>query len=399
MNNERNPIEVLGLSSGAKLISVYSELPLSTASVWFRAGARFDPHGKEGLAHFFEHLLMTKTQKYPDKQQLLSAMSREGMRYNATTTYETASYYYEQPDDKTYSALDFLVEGLNTSLITEDDVHREKEVILDEMSRRDNNPMRYIARLNHAALWPQASLGRSLLGTQESLNGVALADVLKFKNDYYQSDNAAFLLIGNHDQTKTVDAIEHSYRSSNKKALPLAPEDLGVPRLITVDYRPLNQVTVAVNFRTVAERSHADAVTLDFIASYYMANPWIAQLNQKMRLESNLTYWVNGSSINFYDTGFVNFVFSTTPDKCNKALGTVFQEIEKLKAGKITRDDFEGCKALARASFLRKSITPYDLMEWYGWQAKLGEKIYSPEEYLAEIMAIAPEDIQRIAHK
>ena len=161
----------------------------------------------------------------------------------------------------------------------------------------------------------------------------------------------------------------------------------------------MNQVLTAINFRTTAEKNHGDAVALDLAASYYIANTWVSQLIKKMRLESDLTYWVNGNSITYSDTGFVTFVFSTAPEKYNAALRVVLQEIDRLKSGDISKEDFEGSKAIARASFLRNSLNPRDVLEWYGWQGLVGERIYSLEEYLTDMTALTPGDIQQVTQK
>lgn len=390
---------MINLSSGAKFVSIQNNLPLSTVSAWFRAGSRRDPVGKEGLAHFFEHLLMTKTQKYPDRQQLLRAIAREGIRYNATTARDGVWYYYEQPVEKTGIALNFLVDGLNNSVLLKEDMEREKGIILDELSRRDTNPTNFLSHLSHAALWPNASLGRSNLGTTKSLGRIILDDLFSFQGDYYNSDNLIFVVAGKHDADKVKNMIEKFYEGRPQKSPRQLPEEFGLPETVKIDYRSMNQVMTAVNFRTTAEKNHRDVVALDLTASYYLANTWVSQLVKKMRLESDLTYWANGNSINYSDTGFATFVFSIVPEKCNTALEIVFKEVDRLKNGDISKKDFEGSKALARASFLRKSLSLQDVLGWYGWQGLVGKKIYSIEKYLTDMMALTPENIQRVSQK
>jgi len=399
MSSKNNGVEIANLTSGAKFISVQNDLPLSTVSVWFRAGSRRDPAGKEGLAHFFEHLLITKTQKYPDRQQLLRAVAREGMRYNATTARDGVWYYYEQPTEKTDKALDFLIEGLNSSFFLKEDVEREKGTILDELSRRDSNPASFLNHFSHTALWPSASLGRSNLGTAESLKRITFDDLQSFYKDHYNSDNVVFVVVGKHNAREAKDVIERNYGRRSQGSPRQLPERLGLPETVKVDHRPMNQVLTAINFRTTAEKNHGDAVALDLAASYYIANTWVSQLIKKMRLESDLTYWVNGNSITYSDTGFVTFVFSTAPEKYNAALRVVLQEIDRLKSGDISKEDFEGSKAIARASFLRNSLNPRDVLEWYGWQGLVGERIYSLEEYLTDMTALTPGDIQQVTQK
>jgi len=391
-------IEQHNLQSGARLINIKTNMPISIISAWFRAGSCFDPVGKEGLAHFFEHLLMSRTKRYPTQTELTLAISREGINRNATTYADCACYYYKQSVDKTLLALDFLLDGLNSTPVLEDDIAAEYVIIADERIRKYNNPMRYLSSLSQIGLWPGKSLGRPLLGTEQTLQSITLDDFLKFKENYYQPCNAVFVAVSNEDPKKIIEKIERGYIATGKTFTKKRSEYLQKPSVVTLDQRTMNQVAVAINFRTAPLRDEAMPI-LDLVASYYFTNSWISQLVRKMRLERDFSYWVNGGSNGYFDTGFVNINYSTEPQKLCKSIEIVFEEINKLKNGDIRTADLDGAKALARLAYLTNTMNPYDIMMWYGRQGVLCDKVCSINDYLAAMLAVTPTDIQRVARK
>lgn len=123
--------EVFKLRSGAKLVYVsLPHMPVACASVWFRAGARFDPKGKEGLAHFFEHLLTVRTKKYQSKSERFTALAEKGIEDNARTTFETACYYQFNTNKTLLDSVGFLLDGISQSIIDDEDVENEKTPFL-----------------------------------------------------------------------------------------------------------------------------------------------------------------------------------------------------------------------------------------------------------------------------
>ncbi len=75
------------------------------------------------------------------------------------------------------------------------------------------------------------------------------------------------------------------------------------------------------------------------------------------------------------------------------------REIDRLKSGELSQEDFDGAKILARADFLRETINSQNIIWRYGWQAVTGEKIYSIEEHMRSLMNVTADDVCRVAKK
>jgi len=105
----KEKVTIKYLSSGARLVHVSSEQPISVVSAWVHGGSRFDPIGKEGLSHFFEHLLMKRTDAKQDRTSHTQMLERYGIDAFAYTNSETAYFYQTQTNNQTIQSLSFLI--------------------------------------------------------------------------------------------------------------------------------------------------------------------------------------------------------------------------------------------------------------------------------------------------
>lgn len=400
---KNHKIERVRLDSGAMLFNIIvPDLPLSMVSSWYKAGARFDPLGKEGLAHFFEHLLTIRTKKYPDRKNRLRALESKGIFSNAFTTKEAAYYYHIQLPHEIYDSLKFLIDGMDNTIFSANDIRKEKDVIINEYSINKNDPERFIWQLSMQGLYPSSDMGRNLFGDEKSIKSVTLKDILNFKGKYYRPQKQTYVVIGNESTGKIKKFIENNQKSavSNKniKISESKKSILAKPRLLNINKIKSNQVTASVNYKTTTINNFEETVVLGIIREY-LANNWLSKFIEKLRIEKDITYWVDGHSEYFSDTGFLNFIFSTKPEKIQKALSIIFKEIKKIKAGEISKKELDNLKISYESRLIRNLADPYELLWWYGYPALFDGKVINPADYLALIKKIKPKDILRISKK
>ncbi|MBT4649096.1 insulinase family protein [bacterium] len=398
---KKHKIELVDLSSGAKLLNIIvPDLPLSIVSAWYRAGSRFDPQDKEGLAHFFEHLLMTKTKKYPNSHDRLQVLESKGIFFNAFTDREAAYYYQVQPYNKIYDSLSFLIDSLNNSVISQEDIDHEKKIILDEKSRVYNNNNEFIWHLNTQSLFKLSSLGRDFFGTKDSIQSTTLSDIMNFKDKYYKNNNLLFVVISNEQTDKINFFINNNFNSSgtntgHKKEILV--EDFKKLEHVNIDKRDNKNIFLGINYR-LPSLDLQEEIILNFV-THYLSNSWISRLTEVLRINNNLTYWVDGVKGYFGDSGYLSFVFSVAKDKLNKSLDLIEQEINYIKNKEINNDSLVNHKESFKAYLLRKLIDPYELLLWYGYPALLEKEIVTPQDYVKQIEKITASSIKQVVNK
>lgn len=386
------------LPCGARLVFVAADdLPLSAVSVWFRAGSRFDPAGQEGLSHFFEHLLMARTDRFLDRKERLRSIESHSIASNAFTNYEAAYYHHIQPVSETLFSLDLLLDGLVSSRFDEEDVARERAVILDEASRNHDDPGQYLWQLSSRGLWPDSPFARDFFGNRTSLGAIALGDIRSFYAAHYGVSQAVFVVIGPRALMAAVRERLEQLPASSRRPLITPASALERPLGVVKDERQtLQQVTIGLNYQAPPIGDFDGTIVFDLIRSY-LASGWASKLVEKTRIERDLTYWVNGVSEHFSDRGYLRFECSSDQERVPETLDIMTGEIEKLSREAVTEEALTLHKNMARATLLRYALDPGNLLWFYGWPAVLGGKVLPINEYANRLQAVTPDDIRQVA--
>lgn len=396
----KHDVEELKLNNGARLINVIvKNLPITLISVWFRAGSRFDPIGKEGLAHFLEHLYMKRVKKYSNEIERLKALESRGIKFNAYTSYETTHFYHIQEKDETNASLEFLVDGLDNYVLDDDDIEKEKGIVINELLENKSNPFEYIWNLSNQAIWQNSTMGKSFFGSKKSIKSIEKSDLEKFIKQYYTPQNCTFVIVGN-ENTEKLGELLNKRNFKGGDVIRREKEIFKQSKKISISENDKTQATVAVAFRTFSINNLSDLACMDFIRDY-LGNKWISKLVEELRLKRDFTYWVDGVSVNFSDTGFLRFVFSCNKKHISQAVGVILNEIEKIKNDSFYGVDLSYFKKSFSSSLAIRFTDPYEYLWWYGWQAAVSEKnkLFSIEEYVKLIQEIKPRDMQVIAKK
>jgi len=385
--------QIITLSSGARLLHIrYPGYHFSTAAVFVKAGSRYDPLGKEGMAHFLEHLLMTKTPALRDRTDKMLALEKKGIYYNAMTNREAALYYQIQPAGQFFPSLDMLIDGLNNSLIEKDDVEKERGIILDEMATVENNPKNLIWHLNMRSLDKDGTLNRSLFGDKKSIDSISREDLLSFLKNRYTPENLLFVTLSNCEIGAVKEAIGKRYSHAlqkNIKAEKVAKIE-GENRIKPVVKKtPSEQISVGINFSLKKEGYGAEETAIMDLMSECLANHWSSLLIKKLRLEKNIAYWVSGETGSLSDQNYASFHYDVRKSDLDESLKIFFREIDGLSKKAIPPSLLGVFKLCYESALIRRLFDPFEIIWWHGYPSLLGTTVESPENYLARMKKIS----------
>lgn len=374
---------------------------LSAASLWVKRGSAYDPSGKEGLAHFLEHLFMSRTDKAGSRLETFRSIEANGLYYNAFTGKDTTHYFFLQQRDSVDVAYDFLVEALKGDSMSKEDVEREREVIINEYRRHKINPQSYIWTLADMHLWPDSNLGHSSLGSEPSILSITESDVLEFKRQHYSSDNIGFLTISSEDVAGDFkDRLRPNILSNvEDKDVFNGTKSTSPKARVMCEQRPINVVILALSFLLPGVKLLIeDKIVLEFIR-YYLASGWSSKLVEKLRLEKNLVYWVFGTVSSYRNSGVMRFTFSVKKSLIKEVLSLVSEELNNLVSREISEEYLNHHKTTMRSHLLMHGSEHVNLLRWYGWNLFIAEREISFEHYLSAIDSITSRDILIVAQK
>ncbi len=387
------------LSSGARLVHILSEQPISAVSAWVHAGSRFDPIGKEGLAHFFEHLLMGRTNIKQNRTSHTQMLEKYGIDAFAYTNSETAYFYQTQTNNQTVQSLSFLIDGLLNSVYDEEDLERERSVILNERAEDVNNPNRYMWWLSNSAMWTQDMFARYLFGTDESLKSITLPDLNVFYKKYYAPHNTVFVVVSNNETSEIEKVINKTYKIqegffSAKDGGKTEQHVINNPVLQHKIYSDM--IHVGINYKTVPY-AHKDRVGNIFV-SQLLSLGWSSHLVRALRLEKQYTYWVYADWQHTVDRGFTRFSFAVAPKNKEESIDVAKECIKNL-GNIITEEEISDYKNIVIKNIINNNIHPERIMEYYGWGTVVGNEMLTLDDFIKEINSLSFNDVKQNTQK
>ena len=158
------------LPTGLRVITIPMKgVTTATVLVMVNTGSNNETKEINGISHFLEHMFLKGTKKRPSPQIIASEIDEMGARTNAFTGNENTGYYIKVPKQKFNQALELLADIYKNSLLDEEEVNRERGVILQEMRMIRDDPPRYIHDLYEDLLYGDQPAGWDIIGTPETL--------------------------------------------------------------------------------------------------------------------------------------------------------------------------------------------------------------------------------------
>src|SRR5579884_124677 len=207
------------MPNGIEMIGQYMpSLSSITFGFQLNAGVINEPEDKLGLAHLFEYMLFQGT-KLKDARALNDAFESLGARKGASSGMETGQVWAQIVNTKFDATLDLMQEVLLTPTFPQDDVQQMKNIILQEIRRRDDEPMSRVFELVRATFYAGTALARSSLGTAESVRALQRQDVVNFWQERYQPNNVLFAIAGKFDWDRVVARMQDLFMAGNGPAV------------------------------------------------------------------------------------------------------------------------------------------------------------------------------------
>ncbi|CAB3997972.1 mitochondrial-processing peptidase subunit beta-like, partial [Paramuricea clavata] len=190
--------KVTTLPNGLKVATENSGIPTSTVGLWIDAGSRFETEENNGVAHFLEHMAFKGT-KRRTQLQLELEVENAGAHLNAYTSREQTVYYAKSFRKDMAQAVDILADIIQHSKLGEQEIERERGVILREMQEVDSQLEEVIFDHLHATAYQGTALGRTILGPTENIKSIKRDDLLAYINKHYSAPRMVLAAAGGFD--------------------------------------------------------------------------------------------------------------------------------------------------------------------------------------------------------
>ena len=322
--------EVHTLTNGIRIIFKPGSTSISHACMVINAGSRDENKGKSGLAHFIEHMLFKRTEKR-STTQILNRLELVGADLNAYTTKEYTCLHASFISPHLERSLDLFEDIVFHSLFPEDEMLKEKEVILDEISSYEDQPDEAVNDDFEDLVFKGHPLGCNILGTPESVKCFSRKDIDEFRKLNYRTDEMIIGVLGNYEFKKVIKTAEKIFGTvpanlTPRKRLPINsyhPANIALTK-------PINQAHCVIGNRSFSSH-HPDKVAFLLLNNLLGGTGMSSRLNLEIREKYGIAYTIESNFTPLSDTGIFSIYFGTDLVKIKKATRLIHKELDKLK--------------------------------------------------------------------
>ncbi|GCF07454.1 M16 family metallopeptidase [Dictyobacter arantiisoli] len=330
------------LPNGIELIG--QRMPsLSSISFGFQLDAAVvhEPEEQQGLAHLFEYMLFQGT-KTRDARALNEAFESLGARKGASTSLETAMVWGQIVNTKFDATLDLFRDILLTPTFPRDELDQMRNLILQEIRRRDDEPMSKIFELVRADFYKGTALSRLVLGTDESVRQLKQQDLRNFWQARYHPNNILFSIAGKFEWDQVVEKIGHLFGDWQGEAAASAEQTPNPQTSVSLEFREGKQehIGLMVPFPNYNDPDYYAAMVIAEVLGGSMASRLFVEVREKR----GLVYSVSAGLAGNKHIGALRIYAGTTPEQAHECLEVIINELHKLEREGITADELDRTK-------------------------------------------------------
>ncbi len=388
------------LKNGLIIITV--EMPHAQAvstTIFVGAGSRYEEKEINGISHFLEHMMFKGTKKRPTPKEVTEFIESRGGVLNASTDVDHTLYWNKLPAKYWKESLEFVCDIVFNSKLDPKSIEKEKEVILEEINRKEDLPEWKVWELMHQVMWPKYKLGQHPLGSKQNIQKIIRGDLMSYMQNWYQPANMVISVAGNISHQTVINETKKLLGDINNiptKPLETIKDDQKSPQII-VNKKKTDQTHICLGVKGLP-LNHPDRFALE-VLNVVLGVGMSSRIFLDIREKKGLAYSIHSYNRNFQDTGYLIVHGGVNTKRVCEAIQSILDEFNKLKKEKVSSKELKSAKEFIKGNFLLTMDDPSEVATFFGIQELLAPKTYSIEEYISEIDKITPQDIQRVANQ
>lgn len=361
---------------------------------WVEGGSRRENSLTSGAAHFIEHMLFKGTERR-SAFDIASAIDSVGGVMNAATGKEITSFYIKIPDYHLEMAVDLLADIFTGSRFAEEEIARERAVILQEIRMVEDTPDDHIHDLFEGMFWKGHPLGFPILGTRERVESFRRGDLIDFFHSHYGGCNLVLTAAGNLKHDRFAASVRSSFGSLHRSPS-CGPVDAPVAAagraVLRKDLEQAHLVVGAPAPSAVSPERHAA-----FLLNAVLGGSMSSRLFQEIREKRGLAYDIGSYLVPYRDAGMFGISAGTDAARVREVLGLIREILDRFCTDLLTEKELQSAKELLKGNFLLGMESTDSRMTSLGRNEIYFGRPVTPEEVIGRIDAVGREAIRDLA--
>ncbi|MCB1720439.1 MAG: insulinase family protein [Rhodospirillales bacterium] len=388
-------IQTTTLPNGLRIITDHVPSMHSVAlGIWAGVGTRHENLAHNGVAHMVEHMLFKGT-KERNALRIAEELENVGGSMNAYTGREVTSYHVHLLAEDTRLGLDVMCDMYLNSTLPEDEIEREREVILQEIGMCNDTPDDLVFDVFSETAYPEQALGAPILGRAHNIEAMNQDHLRGYIDRFYTPANTVVSAAGAVDHNAFVAQAEEAFadKAVSKACTYEAAAYKGGETRLNKD---LEQSHFILGFQGLGR--HEDDYYAAQALSTVLGSGMSSRLFQEVREKRGLVYSIFSYHSGYQDNGTFGIYAGTGPEKLNEIIPIVCDEVLKVGSD-VNEEELARAKSQLKAGLL---MGRESMMTRADQQAKcllFRNKVFDLESLTGAIEKIDRAAIARVAEK
>ena len=361
-----------------------------TMGIIVHTGASVETDSEDGISHFIEHMMFKGTKKRT-AFRISDEMDAIGAQMNAYTSKDLTCYYAKSTTGHAGEAFEILSDLFLNSTFPEEEIVREKGVIIEEINMNDDTPDDLCLDLLSKAFYGERGYGRNILGPRENVNSFTKRDIEKYMARRYTPGNIVISMAGNIEPEYAEELVARYFSKLSSAPTEKITVKVENPAKSLFRKKEIEQIHIGFAFPSVKRYDPLFDATQ--ILNSVLGGSMSSRLFQKVREELGLAYTVYSYLSSYEETGSLVVYSGVNAGNYHKSVDAVFDCIEDIKRKNISKEEFmRGKEQLTSSSVFAQESTSSQML-LYGKELIYSGKVYDFEERVNKISAVTLDDI------
>lgn len=407
------------IANGLRVLHLADNMPITYVGVAIDAGTRDELPDESGMAHFVEHLLFKGT-KRRRAWHIINWLESVGGQLDAYTTKEETYIYATVPTEYTERAIELLADIILNSTFPENEIEKERDVVLDEIQSYNDSPSELIYDEFEELLFPHDPIGRNILGTEQSLETFTSERMQAFVSRNYTPDRMVVFAMGNIKFDWLAKKVEKYFTATkfSPKLGEMVEDQRGVQKFLTPHssflthrqtpqpYTPAHRTTPRDTYQAhciIGNRGIAmnteERLTMLLLNNILGGPNMSSRLNLALRERNGLCYTIESNVTNYTDTGVWNIYFGCDPRNLAKAKRLCMQQLDLFYTKPLNDKQLATAKRQLRGQVLIGNQNKENLILGLSKAYLHGLELKTDNEHFRFIDSLTANDLQQLAQR
>jgi predicted Zn-dependent peptidase len=385
-------VEQSQLANGMRVVTDRMEsVETVSLGVWTRVGTRYEDASLNGVSHMLEHMAFKGTARR-DAYGIAEEIEAVGGHLNAFTSREVTAYHATVLKEDVALATDIIADILQHSLFEQDELERERDVVLQEIGQANDTPEDVVFDSFQLAAYPDQPLGMPVLGPPEIVSGLTRDQLMGYMQTHYSAPRMIFAAAGKLDHDQIVGLVEEHFSE-----LPSGEAGETEPAAYrggdTREDRALEQAHLVMGFDGVGY--HDPDYYAAGVASTLLGGGMSSRLFQEIREKRGLVYSIYSFSSSYSDGGLFGVYAGTGEQGLGELMPVLCDELARA-ATDIDEVELARAKAQLRAGIVMSLESSHSRSEQLAGQVRIYGAAVPIEELQSRIAAVTEADVMRV---